>query len=217
MVRKMADKEFITKEFITKVGLKKRGWTEAAISRFVPDCDQIAPNPRFEKGEPIKLYLLVSIEHIEQSNEFKEFAQTSDKWEAVAAKAAETKKHKLLAYIEGWEIVVTSEPLDKVRCDAIDAYNGHQDWICEPEFREIRFATKDSDPNFLDRITVNYLRHQLSDYGNRLVQLGPTGKDEAYKALRDKIFLAIAERYPELATECRRQVFCPDIIRSLIP
>ena len=205
------------KEFITKAGLKERGWAEAAISRFVPDCDQITPNPRFKKAAPLELYLLTRIENIEQSNGFKEFALASDKRKDAEPNVDETKQ-ELLAELKGCNIVVTSEPLDKVRCDAIDAYNGHQDWICEYEFREIRFATKDSDPNFLDRITVNYLRHQLSDSGNRLVQLlGPTGKDEAYKALRDKILLAIAERYPDLATECRRQVFCPDIIRSIIP
>ncbi|HPE62478.1 MAG TPA: hypothetical protein PLQ49_00045 [Methanothrix sp.] len=139
-------------------------------------------------------------------------------WPEAAIKATETKKQKLLAEIGGWKIAVTSEPLDKVRCNAIDAYNVHQDWICEYEFSAIRFATEDSDPNFLDRITVNYLRHQLSNYGDYLAQLlGPTGKDEAYKTLRDKILLAIAERFPELATECRRQVFCPDIVRSIIP
>jgi len=206
------------KELITKAGLKERGWTEAAISHFVPDSDRISPNPRFEKAAPLKLYLSTRIEDIERSDEFREFMLASEKRKAAIAKAAETKKQKLLAELEGWEIVVTKEPLDKVRCDAIDAYNGHQDWICEYESRGIRFATKDSDPNFLDRITVNYLRHQLLDYGNRLAQLlGPTGKDEAYKALRDKILLAIAERYPDLATECRRQVFFPDIIRSITP
>lgn len=206
------------KEFITRAGLKERGWTDGAISRFVADCDQISPNPRSENAAPLKLYLLTRIEDIEQSNEFKEFALASDKRKAAAAKAAETKKQKILAEIKGWEIVVIPEALDKVRCDAIDAYNGHQGWICEYKFREIRFATKDSDPNFLDRITVNYLRHQLSDYGDRLHQfLGPNGEDEAFKALRDKILLAIAERYPDLATECRRQVFFPDIIRSIIP
>lgn len=206
------------KEFITKAGLKERGWAEAAISRFVPDCDQITPNPRFKKAAPLELYLLTRIENIEQSNGFKEFALASDKRKAAEPNGNGNENQTLLAEIEGWEILISSEALDKLRCDAIDAYNGHQDWICEYEFRGIRFATKDSDPNFLDRITVNYLRHQLSDYGNRLVQLlGPTGKDEAYKALRDKILLAIAERYPELATECRRQVFCPDIMRSIIP
>jgi hypothetical protein len=209
------------KEFITKAGLKERGWTDAAISRFVPEYDEISPNPQFNKTASIKLYCLTRIKEVERSNEFKEFKEftlASDKRNDAVPKAAEVQKQNLLAEIKGWEIVVTSEPLDKVRCDAINAYNGHQGLIYEYEFSEIRFATEDSDQNFLDRITVNYLRHQLSDYGRCPIQLlGPTGKDEADKALRDKILLAIAERFPQLATECRRQVIYPDIIRSIIP
>jgi hypothetical protein len=193
-------------KFITKLSLKERGWTEKAIAQFAPDCDKAAPNPRFKKAAPMRLYSLSRIEEIEQSCEFKDFKQESVKRKAAAAKATETKKQKLLAELESWDIIVESKPLGEVRRYAIDAYNDHQEWLRGHREWEIRTASVNSDTEFLDRITVNYLRHQLSNYEDRLDLLfGKVGKEVAYQILRRKIMRAIADRYPQLEEECRRQ------------
>jgi len=60
----------------------------------------------------------------------------------------------------------------------------------------------------LRRITVNHLRHNLSDYDRRLDDLfGKVGKSEAYIILNRKIYTSIADTYPDLAEECERQMY----------
>jgi len=59
---------------------------------------------------------------------------------------------------------------------------------------------------FLHRITVNYLRHELTGYEAVLGSLrGLIGRAEASQLIRGRILAAIAEAYPWLAGECRRQ------------
>lgn len=70
-----------------------------------------------------------------------------------------------------------------------------------------RFADSESDEFFLQRICVNYLRHERSEYDYDLDRIfGKAGAEEAREALRDKIYEAIAEKYDWLSEECKRQV-----------
>ena len=67
-------------------------------------------------------------------------------------------------------------------------------------------ATDDSDPKFLERICVNYLRHCLTKYEDHLDRMsGKVGFGEGYEEIRRKIFAKISERYEWLADECKRQ------------
>ncbi len=67
-------------------------------------------------------------------------------------------------------------------------------------------ASRDSDPDFLERIQVNFLRHELTNYDWHLGQLkGYTGVEEARGRVRERVLDAIAEAYPDLASECSRQ------------
>lgn len=53
---------------------------------------------------------------------------------------------------------------------------------------------------------MNYLRHQVTKYDYHLDQVhGKVRIDDAYLAIREKVFEAIAKTYPWLADECRRQ------------
>ena len=59
-------------------------------------------------------------------------------------------------------------------------------------------ATEQSDPAFLERITVNYIRHQLTSYDTHLEQAaGQIGVHQAGKVIRRRIYDAIARgEYP---------------------
>jgi hypothetical protein len=84
---------------------------------------------------------------------------------------------------------------EKLREDAIVAYFG---------FGKTGFRSDDED--FLCRITVNYVRHQMTNYEDSLRKIaGKVGTKEAYLHLKSKVLDAIAEAYPELAAECVRQ------------
>ena len=68
-------------------------------------------------------------------------------------------------------------------------------------------ATTDSDSVFLNRVIVNYLRHNLSNYDSKLDDIfGKVGKSEAYRIINTKIYAKIAEVYPVLKDECDNQL-----------
>lgn len=61
-------------------------------------------------------------------------------------------------------------------------------------------AASESNPNFLRRITVNYIRHNLTDYDQKLVKISRLpGTKEAYEdIIRPLVEQAIDATYPEL-------------------
>jgi hypothetical protein len=64
----------------------------------------------------------------------------------------------------------------------------------------------ESDPQFLERITVNYIRHVLTGYDRvRPALKGRIGKEAAAAAVKKQILASIAVAYPRLATECEKQ------------
>lgn len=68
-------------------------------------------------------------------------------------------------------------------------------------------ATPESDPAFLSRISVNYLRHELCAYEDELAAVfGITGVWDATAHIRRKVYAAISAAYPELSGECDRQL-----------
>jgi len=80
---------------------------------------------------------------------------------------------------------------------AIDSYNSLE----KTEF----VADLDSDPRFLERIQVNYLRHERTFY-DEAMSMAEDG--EAKHALREHVLERIARAYPHLASECDRQMQC---------
>jgi hypothetical protein len=68
-------------------------------------------------------------------------------------------------------------------------------------------ASRNSDPAFLACIQVNYIRHRLTTYDRDLeLAAGRPGAERARDAIREKVYDAIAEAYPDLADECYRQL-----------
>lgn len=76
-----------------------------------------------------------------------------------------------------------------------------------------------TDPEFVARICVNYLRHALSDYdANRdaIRRLTPDGdaQDEVGAIVKARTLAAIAQTYPQLGEEARRQAVRTDRIAA---
>jgi len=67
-------------------------------------------------------------------------------------------------------------------------------------------ASESSDERFLDRITVNYVRHELTNYDGLLASLhGKVGIAEAKELVRERVYDAICDAYPALLEECLDQ------------
>ena len=186
--------------------LLRRGWTEAGIRRFLISPDKTVPNPHYSSGADMKLYLLSRVESIEQSTEYKSFCETNKKRREGSANAIRTKRGKLLHRVAGWNIYIPRQNLSDVIQEAISSYNGRkadrsdEGFIYEP-------ASIQSGKEFLYRITVNFLRHRCSSYERQLVEIaGKVGTKEAYILLNQNIFKKISQVYPELQSECDRQL-----------
>jgi hypothetical protein len=186
-------------------GLRARGWTDALIRTFVPDHDKEVPNPHHRSGPKMRLYLLGRVEEIERSEGFIVAKQIVEPRKVGAAKAVATKKAVLLREVSGWVIVVGKQ--ENLLRNAITSYNEFNGEIAFERCHDFTPASESGDKEFLHRILVNYIRHNLSDYDERIERMfGKVGKQEAYEILNRKIYAAIAVTYPDLVEECERQL-----------
>lgn len=186
--------------------IKERGWTKSLIEKFLQGPDLVVKNPHYRSGPGMKLYLIERISPFESQEIFLKTKIKKENRKVAAAKAVETKKLKLDEYINNIEIHIEKYPIEEIYENAINHYNNFQDirnrtenWIYEPPSK--------LDKSFLNRISVNYIRHQLTNYEDELDEIfGKTGKFEAYCTLKTKIMKKISEIYPELKSECDKQI-----------
>src|SRR3990167_371939 len=198
----------MNKEYITKSILKTKGWTDKGIDLFLQTHDKETKNPVFRTASPMKLYLKTRVEEIEQTKAFQEFQIGNEARKNGSKKSIETKKNKLLKEICDWKIHLKYKDIRDIRKNAIYSYNKFKGEMVE-EFGNYDFtpATTDSDSVFLNRVIVNYLRHNLSNYDSKLDDIfGKVGKSEAYRIINTKIYAKIAEVYPVLKDECDNQL-----------
>jgi hypothetical protein len=96
-------------------------------------------------------------------------------------------------------VSVETRPEHWVRRAAIEAYN---EWHGDGDG-----TAEDAPAEFLERITVNFIRHNLTAYDRALEEVaGRVGIASAVQAIRARIYSAIGESYPALADECSRQL-----------
>lgn len=193
---------------ITKSRLKsERGWTDKLLKTFLPAPDVVAENPNYRSGPPMLLFAVEKIDVIEQTEEFKAAVVGTAKRKEGAKKAVATKTQQLRKWLKTVQIHVPAFTKDKIIERACKHYNEmQQDRMDEGRSTSGKEATDDSDPKFLERICVNYLRHCLTKYEDHLDKMsGKVGFGEGYGEIRRKIFAKISETYPWLADECKRQ------------
>lgn len=185
-------------KYISKTGLKQRGWTDRAIDIYLSQCDKESRNPHYKKAPPMKLYLLERVTAVEHSTEYQRFLKKNTGRITGAQKAVDTKKDRLIKEVMTWDIQLKPERSHTITQSAIQAYN---------KFHQDEQVSHNNNISFLNRITVNYLRHKLTNYDEKLnVLFGKVGKDEAYVLLNKKIYKKISDQYPDLSSECHRQL-----------
>jgi hypothetical protein len=192
--------------YFTLTELKARGWTEAIIRDQLGEPDAKRTNPCFLAAAPVCLYLRTRVASVEQSPDWSLLTARTTERKRVAAKAANTKVQRALAYVQGMDVRVTDVPLAEVTRLAIDRYNASKTWMAmERDNYQAERASMDSDPDLLASIAVNYLRIGMGQYEAELVRVfGRTGVRAAYVALGLRIIEAIGAAYPELEVDERR-------------
>ena len=188
--------------------LAERGWTEAAIKRFLGEPDRRVPNPVYRSAAPARLYAIARVEAAEDTTEWRAWRLAADGRSARGKTAAETRRAQTITEVAALDIRVPVMDLGRLAVLAV-------------EHRNVRDADRawdrgwdDSDPAEVDgvdqgtlhRWMVNYLRHRQTSYDADLSGLyGRVGRAEAQAAIRRRVYDVIAEAYPSLAAECARQ------------
>lgn len=207
MQEKLQDNQ-VKEEYLSRGKLKEEGWTDGLIQKFMPLCDKEKKNPYYASASPMKLYLLERVKQIENSNKFKIELAKSQPRKKASYKAVETKLKKIRDYIKTLKIIVKKIPIDIIQKKAIKDYNDFKEAIeIERGGFDYQKATINSDTLFLNRICVNYIRHNLTMYENELEKIfGKVGSKEAYCLLNEKIYSVISSTYPTFSDECSNQL-----------
>lgn len=152
--------------------------------------------------------LLYSKERVKKIEKRKTFIALFEKVKArkeSAKKAVETKKQKIIDYVNNMEIdipLMEIDVLDKKARASYDNFhsrryywdNDFEDYV---EYYQSAFNSDDED--FIKRITINYLRHQRTNYENQLRSMfGKVGVQEGHDILQKRINDKIKEVYLHL-------------------
>lgn len=185
-------------QYVTVPKLKERGWTDTLIRKHLGEPDSFKRNPVYRSAAPMRLYRMERVQSVENSEMWATLQQHTDSRKQSAEKAVQTKVSRLLQQLESLVIVVPQLPAAELLQAACVHYNRRQGY---------QSATPNSDPAFLERITVNYLRHVLTTYEDELAKtFGKVGVRKAELEIRQKVYGAIAIAYPDLSSECDLQL-----------
>src|SRR2546422_5651784 len=144
------------------------------------------------------LYLESRVVAAENSDAYQSL-QASLARKSAAAKAVVTKTNQLLAAVEVMRVDVIVMRLSEVHKLAIASYNAYHEQFGNT-------ASPKSDAAFLNRICVNFIRHELTECEYALADVaGKIGITKAVDGIRQKVYSAIARAYAGFATECERQ------------
>ena len=191
--------------YLSTQDLEKRGWTKGLIKKLMPKPDDIE---YFSRYGCQYFYGLLRVDKIEQTDEFKDLQEKALRRRASGKSSTERRKAEYLDYLKNqMPVRVRFISFDELLQNAINSYNVHRAYksqFCDDDYQP---AGTNSDPAFLERITVNYIRHNLTKYDDLLHSTHcKIGKEEALKIIQIRIFEAIADTYPDLRAECDKQL-----------
>jgi hypothetical protein len=191
----------MTKQFITKTDLISiRKWSDRLIKKYMPVPDEIRNNPHYGRASEMKLYKISRVELIEKNEQFLIDFQKTILRRKSSLKMVETKKDNLLIEISELPISVEFIQRNELVPLVIDDYN-------DRNYYKDYLTLRDLDQSTLERLTVNYIRHQLTSYDQCLgLIFSRVGKKEGYRLLKERIYKCISESYPDLTRECALQL-----------
>jgi hypothetical protein len=203
--------------WLTAAALRARGWTDAAIRRFLGAPDRTVANPVYRSAAPLRLYDPARVAAVEATAAWRAWQARSAVRRAVAQAAAEQRRRQTIATVAALPIRVIRLPRAELEQRAVSHRNARVAERAERRGWDGGWdggwgladepATADGvDPQTLARWCVNWLRHQGTRYDQALDDLyARVGRREAARLLRVRVYEAIAAAYPWLAAEAQRQ------------
>lgn len=189
--------------FLSQSKILERGWTKKMVDTLLAEPDLFKRNPAYKSAPPMRLYLLSRVEQAEKQPEFVALKSSADKRRKALQPSIDQRRWDTLRRVRNLPIWIKKVSLEHCQREALQfyyAYHGRDDRI------DVNVVKRES-PEFLDRITVNHIRHCRTRYDDMLVQqAGNIGVREAQEIVRAKVYKAIMDTFPELADECLRQL-----------
>ncbi|MFF0479242.1 hypothetical protein [Streptomyces sp. NPDC004284] len=192
--------------YVTLAGVRRRGWTDAMVRDLLGTPDVQGRDPRRWSLAPVRLYLLARVETVERTPGFAGAAARCRARASASGVHAERRRAAVLTAIRAEPIEVPLLPGPELERRAVR--HRHLLGARSPGPRREGAPSEAAAPaGALVRWQVSYLRHALSRYEWLLDGLyGETGRGEAERLLRRRLYEAIAAAYPALAQECRRRI-----------
>ncbi len=204
--------------YLNKKQLIERGWSLKLIARFLGKPDDVHRLGRYCEEH---LYFLPRVERLEKADEYVEVQAKTRLRRQRGKESARRQAAERLEQARTIIIRVRRLSDDELLEAAVEHFNfnrrGH--WRrCDDDYIYDEFtpADKSSDSAFLDRITVNYVRHELTSYDGKLrAQKGKIGGGDAVPIIRRRVFEEIICAYPKLEDECFRQMLSRGLITEI--
>ncbi|HZE41082.1 MAG TPA: hypothetical protein VE172_19970 [Stackebrandtia sp.] len=193
---------------LTRAALVRRGWSTAMIARWLDPADVLRPNPMYSSAHPMRLYRVDRAEEVESRPEFAERSALARERGRRRREITARRRAAAAERLRTVRIDVPAMPMERLATRAVEHWNRRQRDRCYlvpgAETRVARVGCVDAAT--LCRWEVNYLRHMLTQYDRLLSRVtGQIGREEARRLVRGRVYDAIAESYPWLGAECRRQ------------
>ena len=136
-----------------------------------------------------------------ETSDFQMMAAKAAARKAASAKAVETKRKNAEATVDNLIASIHVERWDMVALERV-TLSAKQQWYYEHG----NFDVLTPDHKTLERWMVNFIRHNLCEYDDKLIDIfGLVGKEALYQRLKTETLAKIAEVYPDLEAECKRQ------------
>ena len=177
------------------------------IKKFLGDADAEKDNPMYRSAPPMKLYAMARVLAAESEESFIAQKLKAESRSKTMKNVANLKKQELLEQIAHMTFRIKVIPEESLLKNAIRSYNDFHEMIgMERNNFSFDYATPKSDKTFLERIEVNYIRHNLTQYDTALETMaGRIGVHEAVVKIKFMILDAISEKYPYLSAACTLQ------------
>ena len=178
-----------------KSELKERGWTDSLIRDHLGQPCR-SKHVRGHK-HPMLLYSKARVLEAEASPSFSEQQIRSQARSEIAKQSAARRAKSTREAAATLRFKVIKMSPSRLLGEAIASYRQRTGW----------HVTRNDDLAFLERLQVNYARHELTSYDEVLPLFdGEIGVADAKQVIRQAVYAAIADAYPHLAEECDRQL-----------
>lgn len=196
----MREKKMREEKMLSQSAVLSMGFTKSMIDKLLPP-PILKRNPHYASAAPVKLWREADVLAVMQTREYCEMAEKAASRKQAAKKAVKTKAAKAESIADDLIASIRVKRWDMAELERV-TLSAKQQWF----YDHGDFEALTPDRETLERWMVNFIRHNLCEYDDKLDGLfGLVGREGLYERLKAETLLRISQVYPELESECKRQ------------